>query len=754
MDWATKRRSWPMCRDTHSPSPPCSPPVVCAISQAASTRSGRRHCSLPPTPHAPSSRGATGRPTRSCTGGRDRTGAACCTGGPGNTPTARASDSTWIRPRWADASPTGCSPIRCSCPPPIPTMWRCSAAPRATTPSWTSAWLRTSRSSPVASPIPVSWRRDRRTSSARWSGAGARSCRFGVATPGAIARTVRRPPRRSSGATAPRSSRPGPRSCSRCGTRRPSRRVAARPNASSNGPRRAGECGGICCCSASTPGNRRPADRTPTARTPSRSGSTSGGSWTARRSRPTPRSRPRCCGSASALAGAGARAASYSTLRAGRGATWCECRTARRLVHEGREWPTVDLPDGSALVVARDVPALGYLALTESERAANPPRDEGATLEAQAGGFHVVLDPASGAIRSLTTGDGAERVRQAQWSGLNQLVYVQGGAHSALWTGRARDELRTAPDLTVSQAELVSARRERLPGIGARLMVERKLEGCTSVATVVTLYDELPWMDIANRITKPATLDKEALYVAFPFALTKPTVEVEVPLGRMTVERDQQPGSCRDWYCHAHWVWLHDAAGGMLWSGPDTPLFTLNDIFRGQWRRKMEPDGTLFAYVLHNYWPTNFAPSQGGDLSFRHRLSVLPRGGERAETVRRGWAACDPLYVSAPYASVGSGALPRKDSGLFIADPGVAVVGVKPADDRTGAVVKLVDLTGVARAVAVWPGAYGFRGARRANFVEMNGDRVPVAPDGHVTIDLPAWGAAALRLFTPREGAD
>src|SRR5207253_3196720 len=62
---------------------------------------------------------------------------------------------------------------------------------------------------------------------------------------------------------------------------------------------------------------------------------------------------------------------------------------ARRLVHEGREWPTVDLPDGSALVVARDVPALGYLALTESERAANPPRDEGATLEAQAGGFHV-----------------------------------------------------------------------------------------------------------------------------------------------------------------------------------------------------------------------------------------------------------------------------------------------------------------------------------------------------------------------------
>jgi len=162
----------------------------------------------------------------------------------------------------------------------------------------------------------------------------------------------------------------------------------------------------------------------------------------------------------------------------------------------------------------------------------NPPRDDGATLEAQAGGFHVVLDPASGAIRSLTTGDGAERVRPAGWSGLNQLVYVQGGAHSALWTGRARDELRTAPTSRCTRRSSYRRARAAPPGIGARLVVERTLQGCTSVTTIVTLYDDLPWMDIVNRITKPAPLDKEALYVAFPFALTKPTVEVEVPLGR------------------------------------------------------------------------------------------------------------------------------------------------------------------------------------------------------------------------------
>jgi len=422
----------------------------------------------------------------------------------------------------------------------------------------------------------------------------------------------------------------------------------------------------------------------------------------------------------------------------------------RRFRLDGRAWPTVDLPDGSALVVAREVPALGYVVLTESERAANPPQDEGAALEAQAGGFHVVLDPASGAIRSLTTGDGKERVRPAAWSGLNQLVYVRGGAHSAVWTEAGPEGLRTAPDLTLSQAELESARRERLPGIGVRLLVERRLQGCTSVATVVTLYDELPWIDIENRITKPATLEKEALYVAFPFALTKPTVDVEVPLGRMTVERDQQPGSNRDWYCHTHWVWLRDAADGMLWSGPDTPLVTLNDIFRGQWRRTLAPDGTLFAYVLHNYWPTNFAARQGGDFVCRYRLSALAPGGDRAEPVRRGWTACDPLYVSPPYTSAGEGSLARKDRALVV-DAGVAVVGAKPADDGTGAVVKLVDVTGSGRTVGVWPAAYTFRAARRANFVEMTGDALPLAPDGHVAVELPAWGTGAVRLFTPRE---
>jgi hypothetical protein len=424
----------------------------------------------------------------------------------------------------------------------------------------------------------------------------------------------------------------------------------------------------------------------------------------------------------------------------------------KALTHSGQELPSVDLEGGDALVLVRDVPPLGYLALTETDREARPPIVDGDALDAKAGGFMVALDTATGAIRSLTGPDGKERVKPSQWSGLNQLVYVTGGERSALWTTGDRSDLKNPPQLTSTQARLVRGRRERLPGIGVRLVAERAIDGFPSVVSTVTLYDDLPWVDIENRLMKEPTLAKEALYVAFPFAFTNPTVEVEVPLGRMTVERDQQPGSCRDWYCHAHWVWLHEGAdaggggGGVLWSGPDTPLFTLNDINRGAWRRTIVPDGTLFAYAMNNYWHTNYAARQGGPATFRFRLSLVAPG-DAAEPVRRGWAACDPLYVSPSYDTRLPGPLISKDRALFLADKGVLVVGAKPADDGEGAVVKLLDVAGQTRSVGVWPAAYAFRQARRTNLVEMNGDAVAVTGDGKAAIDLPAWGVAALRLF-------
>ena len=121
--------------------------------------------------------------------------------------------------------------------------------------------------------------------------------------------------------------------------------------------------------------------------------------------------------------------------------------------------------------------------------------------------------------------------------------------------------------------------------------------------------------------------------------------------------------------------------------------------------------------------------------------------------MRRGWGACDPLYLSPPYSNATPGPLISKDSALGVPDRGVLVVGTKPADDGDGAIIKLLEIRGAARSVGIWPAAYGFQLARRSNLVEMNGDALTVSGDHSASLDLKAWGIAAARLFTPRESA-
>jgi len=130
---------------------------------------------------------------------------------------------------------------------------------------------------------------------------------------------------------------------------------------------------------------------------------------------------------------------------------------------------------------------------------------------------------------------------------------------------------------------------------------------------------------------------------------------------------------------------------------------------------------------MNNYWHTNYAASQGGAATFRFRISLLAPG-DAAEPVRRGWAACDPLYVSSPYNNATPGPLIAKDRALFYADKGVMIVGAKAADDGDGAVIKLLDVAGQPRALGLWPAAYAFKLARRTNLVELNGDAIPSAP--------------------------
>lgn len=93
---------------------------------------------------------------------------------------------------------------------------------------------------------------------------------------------------------------------------------------------------------------------------------------------------------------------------------------------------------------------------------------------------------------------------------------------------------------------------------------------------------------------------------------------------------DFLPGACRDWLTVQHFVELEAEDAAICWSTPDAPLVCAHDINRGKWQTDdSAANGHLYAYVMNNYWYTNYLAGQGGDFTFRFAITsrrVSPAG--------------------------------------------------------------------------------------------------------------------------------
>ena len=102
--------------------------------------------------------------------------------------------------------------------------------------------------------------------------------------------------------------------------------------------------------------------------------------------------------------------------------------------------------------------------------------------------------------------------------------------------------------------------------------------------------------------------------------------------------------------------------------------------------------------------------------------------------------------VTIPVHANPDGVLPRHDALLYVDQPGVAIIGLKPADDGDGVVVYVQELMGSSRYVSLGTGLLTFGGARMVDFIEREtGQEARPVPHG-VLVPLAAWGVSAVRL--------
>jgi alpha-mannosidase len=268
-------------------------------------------------------------------------------------------------------------------------------------------------------------------------------------------------------------------------------------------------------------------------------------------------------------------------------------------------------------------------------------------------------------------------------------------------------------------------------------------DGVRQTAQLVGGSDDLL---LTVEVTKTSVRTKESAHVAFPLSIAGGVVRVDLGDAVVRPDDNQLPGSCRD-FIGAHGVVDVSGQGyGVSVATLDAPLIEVgaitderqNDRGTRGWRDRTAPGTTLFAYLLNNYWHTNYKAEQQGLLSYR--FVVRPHGAFDPVALGRFSEEQDqPLLVFAA-----DPAAPMLQSPFRIESTSVLVAALAPAEGGRALAVRLYNPADVPAGVTVRPSMTGTR------VMTVGADGVPVElMDGTLTLRPRATRTVRLVLPTP-----
>lgn len=376
--------------------------------------------------------------------------------------------------------------------------------------------------------------------------------------------------------------------------------------------------------------------------------------------------------------------------------------------------------------VAQDVPAVGYKVyeLRPAQKVQAPAETEHTTT-IESPYYRVTLDPATGAVRSIYDKQlQRELVNQQSPYRFGQYLYVTGGDKSPNAVLQY-SHVYPKPHLEVHPAEggsLVSVTRTP-DGWVARM--KSKDTSTPEITTEIRLFDHEKKIEFVEDVNKKKVYSKEAVYFAFPFAMKQPEFQYEIQNGLVNPAKDMYPGAGHEWFSAQQWVSVQqDGVSGTVMP-LDASLITLGDIFRGAWPEQFgKRPGTIFSYVMDNYWDTNYAAGQGGHFRFRYVVTSAP-STDAAALSRMGWEEATPLEKDEVTTQDKALNHPRplegkQDSFLDVQDPDLLLETWKPAEDGNGTILRFLDLGGATRTVAVHTPLLDIEHAWQTDAVERN----------------------------------
>jgi hypothetical protein len=209
-----------------------------------------------------------------------------------------------------------------------------------------------------------------------------------------------------------------------------------------------------------------------------------------------------------------------------------------------------------------------------------------------------------------------------------------------------------------------------------------------------TLDNYFKKINIKNYVFKYETLDVEALYYAFPFNLDQPRFRLHSHGGYYEPEKEQLPGSCKDWYCTQKWINLEGKEGNIDWSAVEAPLVQLGDINTGKWLHKLELEkATIMSFAMNNHWWTNSPASICGRFWFNFAFTSGKAPFDPVRSHNFGWENHIPM--TGTFVDPGEERSGRKKYSLIGEMPGnIMIIGFKLADRVSGFMVRVMESAG------------------------------------------------------------
>jgi hypothetical protein len=354
----------------------------------------------------------------------------------------------------------------------------------------------------------------------------------------------------------------------------------------------------------------------------------------------------------------------------------------------------------------------------------------------------VKIDPANGNVCGLVRKSDGHNFVDEKSPGLNEYIYVEGTRFDA------PKKVSASPKITIiDSGPLV-----------ATLLIESDAPGCNKLSREVRLYSGADHVELSDLLAKSRANvkagsaggnpqdpnnGKEAVHFAFPFNVPNGEIRMDLPWAVVQPEKDQIPGSCKNWFTVQRFVDISNGDKGVTWSPIDTPLVEVGGITAtligsqtnpDAWQKTVEPSQALYSWAMNNYWHTNYRAYQEGLTTFRY--AVRPHGAYSAGDAQRFGIECSVPLTVAPAADRDPvvAPLPKLDTNDVI------VTAFKPADDGKGYILRLFAATGKDADVnLVWTGKTP-AAIYQSDTLESRGDKI-AGP-----LHMPAWGVATIRV--------